>query len=160
MTKSNLDTIVMENLDPGFCEEVSLMPGGANIKKCYACGTCAAGCPVTSIDEDYNCRSIIRKVLYGMREEVLKSPEIWLCVMCYRCYARCPQQVNFTDIMRALRHLSVQGGFAPEAMLAKEDEFDRKAHIVRHDLVKLAVAGNKKPVASKAAAVKPKKSKA
>ena len=98
--------------------------------------------------------------LYGMREEVLKSPEIWLCVMCYRCYARCPQQVNFTDIMRALRHLSVKGGFAPEAMLAKEDEFDRKAHMVRRDLVKLAVAGKKKPASSKAAAVKPKKSKA
>lgn len=158
MTKSNSDTIVMDQLDPGFCEEVASVPGGANIKKCYACGTCAAGCPVTSVDEDYNCRTIIRKVLYGMREEVLKSPAIWLCVMCYRCYARCPQQVNFTDIMRALRHLAVRDGFAPAHMLAKENEFDKKAQIMRRDLVKTAING-KNPV-KKAAALKTKKSKA
>jgi heterodisulfide reductase subunit C len=138
MNSKKSDTVVVEKLDPLFGDEVARMPGGGNIRKCYACGTCAAGCPVTSIDESYNCRTIIRKVLYGMRQEVLASPEIWLCVMCYRCYARCPQQVNFTDIMRALRHLAVRDGFAPAAMLAKEDEFDRKAQIVRRDLAKAA----------------------
>jgi heterodisulfide reductase subunit C len=83
-----------------------------------------------------------------MREEVLKSPAIWLCVMCYRCYARCPQQVNFTDIMRALRHMAVRDGYASADLLAKEDEFDRKAQTVRRDLVKGAVAG-KKPAVKK-----------
>ena len=141
MTKNNSDVIVVENLDPTFREEVALMPGGANIKKCFACGTCAAGCPVTNVAEEYNCRTIIRKVIFGMREEVLKSPELWLCMMCYRCYARCPQQVNFTDIMRALRHMAVRDGYAPAAMLAKEDEFDKKAQTLRRDLVKGAVAG-------------------
>jgi heterodisulfide reductase subunit C len=148
MAKSNADVIVVEELDPTFRDEVALMPGGANITKCFACGTCAAGCPVTSIDEEYNCRTIIRKVLYGMRQEVLSSPAIWLCMMCYRCYARCPQQVNFTDIMRALRHMAVRDGFAPADMLAKEDEFDRKAQTLRRELVKGAGAG-KKPVAKK-----------
>jgi heterodisulfide reductase subunit C2 len=137
------DVIIVEELDPTFREEVALLPGGANIKKCFACGTCAAGCPVTSIDYAYNCRTIIRKVLFGMREEVLRSPELWLCMMCYRCYARCPQQVNFTDIMRALRHLAVRDGFAPAEMLAKEDEFDKKAQTLRRDLVKGATAGKK-----------------
>jgi heterodisulfide reductase subunit C2 len=158
MTKSNLDAIVVENLDPGFRDEVASMPGGANITKCFACGTCAAGCPVTNIDDEYNCRTIIRKVLYGMREEVLKSPAIWLCVMCYRCYARCPQQVNFTDIMRALRHMAVRDGFAPAEMLAKEDEADKKAQMLRRELVKAGTNGKKsgttaamkKPAAKKA----------
>jgi heterodisulfide reductase subunit C len=137
------DVIVVENLDSTFSEEVALVPGGANIRKCFACGTCAAGCPVTSIDEEYNCRSIIRKVLYGMREEVLASPAIWLCVMCYRCYARCPQQVNFTDIMRALRHMAVRDGYAPAEMLAKEDEADKKAQTLRRELVKSGANGKK-----------------
>jgi heterodisulfide reductase subunit C len=148
MTKTKLDVIVVEELDPGFRDEVALMPGGENIRKCYACGTCAAGCPVTNIDDGYNCRTIIRKVLYGMREEVLGSKEIWLCMMCYRCYARCPQQVNFTDIMRALRHIAVRDGFAPVEMLAKEDDADKKAQTLRRDLVKAAAAG-KKPAAKK-----------
>jgi heterodisulfide reductase subunit C len=143
MTISKTDVLVLNDLDAAFREEVALMPGGANIKKCFACGTCAAGCPATAIDQEYNCRTIIRQVLYGMREEVLSSPAIWLCVMCYRCYARCPQQVNFTDIMRALRHMAVRDGFAPAEMLSKEEEFDKKAYTVRHDLVKAATNGDK-----------------
>lgn len=146
MTKNKLDVVVVDNLDQGFRDEVASMPGGGNITKCFACGTCAAGCPVTNIDEEYNCRTIIRKILFGMREEVLKSPAIWLCMMCYRCYARCPQQVNFTDIMRALRHMAVRDGYAPASMLAKEDEADKKAQTVRRDLVKGAVEGKKTAV--------------
>ncbi|MBN1757822.1 MAG: 4Fe-4S dicluster domain-containing protein [Chitinispirillaceae bacterium] len=138
MSAENVEVIVAEKLDPGFCDEIASMPGGGNIRKCFACGTCAAGCPVTSIDDEYNCRTIIRQIQYGMREEVLKSPVIWLCVMCYRCYARCPQQVNFTDIMRALRHLAVKEGYAPVEMLNKEDEFDKKAHQLRREMVKKA----------------------
>jgi heterodisulfide reductase subunit C len=160
------DVILVENLDPTFRDEVALMPGGANIAKCFACGTCAAGCPVTSIDQEYNSRSIIRKILYGMREEVLSSPQIWLCTMCYRCYSRCPQQVNFTDIMRALRHMAVRDGYAKPEMLAKEDEADKKAQTLRRELVKsgvggkksnVAVAAAKKPIVKKASAKRGKK---
>ena len=135
MSTEKKEAIIAEKLDPGFCDEIASMPGGGNIRKCFACGTCAAGCPVTNIDDEYNCRTIIRQIQYGMREEVLKSSVIWLCVMCYRCYARCPQQVNFTDIMRALRHLAVKEGYAPASMLNQENEFDKKAHQLRREMV-------------------------
>jgi heterodisulfide reductase subunit C len=136
MSKKQARTIVVENLDPGFRDEVASVPGGENIKKCFACGTCAAGCPVTNIDEEYNCRKIIRQVLLGMREEVLKSPVIWLCAMCYRCTARCPQSVNFTDVMRALRFLAVRDGAAPPDLLSSNEEVDRLAQLIRRDLIK------------------------
>ncbi|MFH1730573.1 MAG: 4Fe-4S dicluster domain-containing protein [Planctomycetota bacterium] len=140
------DKIVVEDLDPTFRDEVASLPGGENIMNCFACGTCSAGCPVTNIDEQYDCRKIIRQVLFGMREEVLKSPVIWFCLMCYRCYARCPQEVNFTDVMRALRHLAIRDGFAPADMLADSDEIDRLAQMVRRDMVKNTVEGRKQMV--------------
>ena len=140
---SETDTVIVEELDAAFCDEVAALPGGENIRKCFACGTCAAGCPVTGVDEEYNCRRIIRQVVLGMREEVLKSPVIWFCVMCYRCYARCPQEVNFTDIMRALRHLAIKHGYAPADMLSNSDEVDRLAHTIRRDMIKNTVEGRK-----------------
>jgi heterodisulfide reductase subunit C len=154
MTKNSSDAVAVEKLDAGFRDEVASMPGGGNIARCFACGTCAAGCPVTNVDDDYNCRTIIRKVLFGMREEVLTSPSIWLCQMCYRCYARCPQQVNFTDIMRALRHLAVRDGYASSAMLMQEEAIEKQAQTMRRDLVKgaLDTAGtdNRQAAAGKA----------
>lgn len=146
MNKEETEKIVVDQLDVGFSDEVASLPGGENIRKCFACGTCAAGCPVTDVDEEYNCRRIIRQVLLGMREEVLKSPVIWYCIMCYRCYARCPQEVNFTDVMRALRHLAVRDGHAPANMLADSDEIDRLAQMVRRDMIKGTVEGRKQAI--------------
>jgi heterodisulfide reductase subunit C len=142
--KDKGEKIVVDDLDASFCDEVASLPGGENIRKCFACGTCAAGCPVTNIDEEYNSRKIIRRIILGMREEVLKSPVIWFCIMCYRCYARCPQEVNFTDVMRALRHLAIKLNYAPPDILANSDDVDRFAQTIRRDMIKNTIEGRKK----------------
>jgi len=100
-----------KKLDPNFKYEVAKEIGGENIRHCFSCGTCTAGCPVREIDEKYNPRKIIRMVLLGMREEVLQSEFIWLCSMCYRCYDRCPQNVRLTDIITALKNIAVREGY-------------------------------------------------
>lgn len=127
---------VLSQLDLRFRDEIASHPGGENIRRCFACGTCAAGCPVTEVDSDYNCRRIIRQILLGMREEVLSSPLIWLCLICYRCYVRCPQEVNFTDIMRVLRYLAVKEKRVSPETFERINELDRFSQLVRHDLVK------------------------
>ena len=128
-------SLVVDDLDLAFAEEVASQPGGEHIRRCFACGTCAAGCPITEVDPDYNPRKIIRQILFGMRKEVLSSPRIWYCLVCYRCYARCPQKVNFTDVMRALRYLAVKGRYASSDTLKRIEEVDRLAQTIRHDLV-------------------------
>jgi heterodisulfide reductase subunit C len=128
--------IVVNELDFNFREEITSQPGGENIKRCFACGTCAAGCPITEIDEEYNCRRIVRQILLGMRKEVLSSPTIWLCLVCYRCYARCPQKVNFTDIMRILRYLAIKGRHVPTQTLAWVENLDRFIQEIRRNFIK------------------------
>ena len=146
MNKGETDKIVVEELDPDFRDEIASLPGGENIKRCFACGTCAAGCPETNIDEEYNSRKIIRQILFGMREEVLSSPVIWFCMMCYRCYARCPQQVNFTDIMRALRYLAIKDKYVPPDILSNNDEIDRFSQMIRRDMVKNTIEGREQVI--------------
>ncbi|KKL24669.1 hypothetical protein LCGC14_2413020 [marine sediment metagenome] len=63
--------------------------------------------------------------------------------MCYRCYARCPQEVNFTDIMRVLRHLAIRNNYAPADMLASSDDVDRCAQLLRRDMIKERIEGRK-----------------
>jgi len=139
-------TVVVEELDRNFCEEIAALPGGENIRKCFACGTCAAGCPVTNVDEAYNPRRIIRQILFGMRDEVLKSPVIWYCLTCYRCSARCPQDVNFSDLMRAIRYLAVKEGHTPGDVMSKREEIDNFINLMRRDIVKHTAEGNAKAV--------------
>ena len=127
--------LALSDLDLSFAEEVASQPGGEHIRRCFACGTCAAGCPVTEVDPDYNPRKIIRQILFGMRKEVLSSPRIWYCLVCYRCYARCPQKVNFTDVMRALRYLAIKGRYASSDTLARLEEIDRFAQAMRRDII-------------------------
>jgi heterodisulfide reductase subunit C len=87
-----------------------------------------------------------------MREEVLRSPEIWYCQTCYRCSARCPQEVNFTDIMRALRHLALKAGYAPAGIIKESAEVETLSQEARRDMLAEAVRGKKKEAGQKARA--------
>ena len=111
--RSDMKGISIGKLDPRFAGEIASAPGGKNIRKCYACGTCTAGCPVFQVDADYNPRKLIRMILLGMRKEVLSSKAIWLCARCYACTANCPQAVDFSDIMMVLRDMAVAEGPLP-----------------------------------------------
>jgi len=139
-----METIDSSNLDPRFKYDVSCYPGGENIKLCYACGTCTAGCPVADIDPEFNPRKIIRQILLGFRKEVLSSPLIWRCVQCYSCTAKCPQNVKFREVMRALREMAVAEGYAEPALIREVEEIDRLSQKVRHDMAVFLVADRSK----------------
>ena len=111
----------VSDLDPDFRNQVRAMPGGENLTRCFACGTCTAGCPVREIDERYNPRKIIRMVILGMKERVLNADFIWMCSTCYSCEERCPQDVRLTDVMNAVKNLAVREGHIHPAYSAQVD---------------------------------------
>jgi heterodisulfide reductase subunit C len=43
----------------------------------------------------------------GMRDEVLRSNTQWICVSCYHCVVRCPQEVHIADVMYTLKSMAV-----------------------------------------------------
>jgi len=127
--------IVLNELDARFKYDVANEPGGENIKRCFACGLCTASCPVSDIDPEFNPRRIIRMVLLGMRKEVLSSGFIWFCIQCYTCQAHCPQNVDFSDIMKALRSMAVKEGYVHPSFVEKVKEIDVFSQKLRHEMV-------------------------
>lgn len=142
--EENKKKIDLSEMGLAFAEEVISYPGGEHLRKCFACGTCTAGCPISEIDESYSPRRIIRQILFGLREEVLTSPAIWFCLVCYRCSAHCPQNVNFPDLMRVLRYLAIKGKYIHPELMERIDEIDKRLQILRHDLIKYDVVRNKR----------------
>ena len=139
-----MEKIEAKNLDSNFKYDVAAYPGGENIKLCYACGTCTAGCPVSAVDADFNPRKIIRQVLLGMRKDVLSSPVIWRCVQCYSWTAKCPQNVKFRDIMRALREMAAAEGYVDKEMLEEVKQLDEFTQKMRRNMVNLLVEDKSK----------------
>jgi len=130
-----METIKLSEEDPKFKYDIASRPGAENFKRCFTCGTCTASCPVAEVNEDYDPRKLIRMAVLGMRKDVLSSDIIWMCQRCYVCYARCPQNVKFADVMCVLREMAVEEGFAPKERLEQIDELDRFAQDLRCNLV-------------------------
>ncbi len=135
-------TIVLNELDPKFKYQVAEQPGGENVKVCFACGLCTAGCPVSEIDENYNPRKIIHMVLLGMRQQVLSSDFIWLCTQCYTCQAHCPQNVKFSDVMKAIRNMAVKEGYVHPSFPERIREIDSLSQKLRHQMA-ISILGRK-----------------
>lgn len=129
-----------KDYDPNFKYDVAAHPGGEQIKVCYSCGTCTAGCPVTEVDPRYSPRKIIRQVLLGQREAVLSNELLWYCETCYACSVYCPQNVKFGDVMRAIREMAVAEGYWTPAFLQRVRNVDKLAHDIRLDLIRAALA--------------------
>jgi len=139
-----METFHSTDLDTRFKYDVAEHPGGENIKLCYACGTCTAGCPIAGIDPEFNPRKIIRQVLLGFRREVLSSPVIWRCIQCYSCTAKCPQNVKFREVMRALREMAVAEGYADASLLEEVEKMDVLSHKIRREMANLLVTNHKR----------------
>lgn len=91
-----------------FLEEVSAKTAGVSrLEMCIQCGTCGGSCP-SAADMDHTPRRLFAMIRAGMREEVLKSNTPWICVSCYHCVVRCPQEVHIADVMYTLKSMAIQ----------------------------------------------------
>ncbi|MBE0478205.1 4Fe-4S dicluster domain-containing protein [Candidatus Aerophobetes bacterium] len=114
MAEPQVKIIRLSELDLNFKYEIQKEPGGENITRCFACGSCTNACPIREIDEKYNPRKIIHMALLGMKDEVFKSEFVWLCSSHYTCFERCPQGVNIGAIASAVRSIAIKEGFYPD----------------------------------------------
>ena len=100
---------------PGFLEEVSARTAGVSrLEMCIQCGTCGGSCP-SSAEMQHTPRLLFAMIRAGMRDEVLSSNTPWVCVSCYYCFVRCPQEIHITDVMYTLKNMAVKGKLYKES---------------------------------------------
>ncbi|MHC1601289.1 MAG: 4Fe-4S dicluster domain-containing protein [Candidatus Nezhaarchaeales archaeon] len=69
-------------------------------KKCIQCGTCTSACVVSRITRKFNPRLI----MYNIRKNAsISGDDVWLCLRCHMCEARCPNSVRIPEIIGELR---------------------------------------------------------
>lgn len=107
---------------------------GQQIAGCYQCGTCSSSCPFIGA-MDIHPHMVIRALMVGLREQVLQSRTIWICVSCLLCAERCPRGIDMARVMEALRQTSLRRGIdhlSPSQLMAQDLEHLPQIALVAH----------------------------
>lgn len=97
-------------VDHAFFDDVC-EKSSQDLSRCFHCMCCSGGCPVAH-GMDYLPNQILRMIQLGLKEEVLTSKAIWLCIGCYACVTECPNRVHIPHMMDALREIALSEGVA------------------------------------------------
>ncbi len=100
--------LIKESLDRSEIRQLERI-SGEEVKKCYQCGNCSGGCPV-SYAMDLPPSQMIRKLQLGRYEEAADAESMWLCLGCMQCYSRCPKSVSAAKLFEALRQMTLRRG--------------------------------------------------
>ena len=77
----------------------------ADVRDCYQCGNCSAGCPA-AFTFDYTPNQVMRMLQVGLVDKVLDSSAIQLCIQCLTCTARCPRNIDIAGIFEDLKTIA------------------------------------------------------
>jgi heterodisulfide reductase subunit C len=74
-----------------------------DIRHCFNCGTCIAGCPASEAEPPLLIRSLARMVLLGLEDDLLEEDTPWICITCSKCEEMCPMGVKPFELNLAIR---------------------------------------------------------
>lgn len=101
----SMKNIILDETAQDFVDRVEKL-SHSNLSRCWHCLCCSGGCPFSE-DMDVLPNAVIRMIQFGMKEQVLNSSTIWLCVGCNTCSMECPNAVDMAAIMDVLRQIAI-----------------------------------------------------
>jgi quinone-modifying oxidoreductase subunit QmoC len=76
--------------------------GGGDMKKCFQCATCSSVCELSTETRPFPRQQVL-EAQWGMTNQLIGDPAVWLCHSCGDCSLRCPRGGRPGDIMGAVR---------------------------------------------------------
>ncbi len=105
LTPSDNGKPILVEPDLEFIKALSKRGGGL-FKKCMQCGTCSATCALSPDSKPFPSKEMAW-ASWGMKERLLRDPDVWLCYQCNDCSTRCPRGARPGDVLSAVRQESV-----------------------------------------------------
>jgi heterodisulfide reductase subunit C len=97
-------TIRLPGDDARLMQEVKARCG-VDLSRCYQCGECTAGCPMTP-EMDAGPTRTLRLIQLGMEEALFGLNTPWFCASCETCTARCPNDIDIALVMDVVRQMA------------------------------------------------------
>jgi len=93
--------IDLSKVNAGLWREI--VENCGDIRHCFTCSTCVAGCPAAEGSPPLFVCDLVRKILLGLEESLLDDETPWLCVTCSTCEEMCPMGVKPFEVCLAVR---------------------------------------------------------
>ena len=117
---TTVDTPIALRPDGVFLRDL-VERAGDSFMRCYQCGTCSVVCPFSFAGTGLPRQEMVL-AQWGLRDELLNSPNLWLCTTCGNCARLCPRDVDIPGTIRAARELHLlERGTTPELTTAFEN---------------------------------------
>ena len=91
--------------DLRFIEAVAGRAGGT-YRRCFQCGTCSRTCALSPASAPFP-RKEMAWAVWGLRDQLLRDPDVWLCHQCNDCSTQCPRDARPGDVLAAVRLESI-----------------------------------------------------
>ena len=76
--------------------------GGGTYNKCYQCATCSAVCSLAPESDPFPRKEMLW-TMWGLKDRLIRNPDLWMCYYCGGCSETCPREAHLTCGSRAPR---------------------------------------------------------